>query len=67
MNTTIDTPGGSASAPIDLGYTQAELDRAFDQTQRASNLPKLVRHWADALHDPRSRLSEILLAQTKAR
>lgn len=43
MTTTIDTPCGTAGAPVDLGYTQAELDRAFDRTQSASHFPTLVR------------------------
>lgn len=47
MNTTIDTRDGSASAPVYLGYTQSELDRAFDQTQWASNLRELVGRWAE--------------------
>jgi len=47
MNTTIDTPDNSASAPVYLGYTQTELDRAFDQTQWASNLRELVGRWAE--------------------
>lgn len=47
MNTTIDTSNSPASAPVYLGYTQAELDRAFDQTQWASNLKELVGRWAE--------------------
>ncbi|MFT4118785.1 alpha/beta hydrolase [Bradyrhizobium sp.] len=47
MNGAIEPDAGPAMMPVYLHYTQSELDRAFDQTQWASNMKDLVARWAE--------------------
>lgn len=51
--------GDLAEMPIYLRYTQAELDRAFDQTQWAPNMRALVARWAETSRSVRESVSRM--------